>query len=123
MAADDRIYAVIKTVGQSSDGKSNGLMAPRLEGEILAMRRAYEQSGIDPASIGLIEAHGTGIPLGSVDVSSQKQTSCGEMHEGEVSSCELFEAGEDSAIMFHVAEHDLDLVSFFVESPVGFALD
>lgn len=64
IAADDRIYAVIKGVGQSSDGKSSGLMAPRLEGEMLAIRRAYEECGIDPSSIGLIEAHGTGIPLG-----------------------------------------------------------
>lgn len=64
LAADDRIYAVIKGVGQSSDGKSSGLMAPRLEGEMLAVRRAYAQTGIDPSSIGLIEAHGTGIPLG-----------------------------------------------------------
>lgn len=62
--AGDRIYAVVKAVGQSSDGKSSGLMAPRLEGEVLAMRRAYEISGMDPASIGLVEAHGTGIPLG-----------------------------------------------------------
>ncbi|WP_198389331.1 type I polyketide synthase [Roseovarius faecimaris] len=64
LADEDRIYAVIKAVGQSSDGKSSGLMAPRLEGEVLAMRRAYEISGLDPASIGLVEAHGTGIPLG-----------------------------------------------------------
>ena len=34
------------------------------EGETLAIRRAYEASGVDPASIGLVEAHGTGIPLG-----------------------------------------------------------
>jgi len=45
------------------------------------------------------------------------------MNEGEVSSGELFEACEDAAIVLHVAEHDLDLVTFFVESPVGFALD
>ena len=64
LAAEDRIYAVIKGVGQSSDGKSSGLMAPRLEGEVLAVRRAYANSGLDPATIGLIEAHGTGIPLG-----------------------------------------------------------
>ena len=61
---EDRIYAVVKGVGQSSDGKSSGLMAPRLEGEVLAMRRAYEISGLDPATIGSVEAHGTGIPLG-----------------------------------------------------------
>lgn len=64
LRAEDRIYAVIKGVGQSSDGKSSGLMAPRLEGEVLAMHRAYQQTGIDPATIGLVEAHGTGIPLG-----------------------------------------------------------
>ncbi|MBK1647698.1 type I polyketide synthase [Rhabdochromatium marinum] len=61
---DDQIYAVIKGVGVASDGKAMGLLAPRLEGEALAIRRAYEQTGIAPASIRLIEAHGTGIPLG-----------------------------------------------------------
>lgn len=61
---DDRIYAVIKSVGAASDGRSSGLMAPRMEGEALAIARAYDQSGIDPATIDLIEAHGTGIPLG-----------------------------------------------------------
>lgn len=60
----DRIYAVIKGIGLSSDGKALGLLAPRLEGEILAIKRAYEETGIDPATIELIEAHGTGIPLG-----------------------------------------------------------
>ncbi len=60
----DRIYAVIKGVGISSDGKAQGLLAPRPEGQILALRRAYAQTGIDPHTISLIEAHGTGIPLG-----------------------------------------------------------
>ncbi|HMP72468.1 MAG TPA: polyketide synthase [Kiritimatiellia bacterium] len=60
----DRIYAVIKGYGISSDGKSSGLLAPRLEGEKLAIGRAYETSGVDPRSVGLIEAHATGIPLG-----------------------------------------------------------
>ena len=61
-----RIYAVLKGVGSSSDGKGGGLLAPRLEGEQLAVRRAYEMTDIDPATIGLIEAHGTGIPLGDI---------------------------------------------------------
>lgn len=61
---DDRIYATVKSVGVASDGKAMGLLAPRLDGEALAIRRAYAQSSIDPATIRLIEAHGTGIPLG-----------------------------------------------------------
>lgn len=60
----DRIYGLIKGVGKSSDGKALGLLAPRLEGEILAVERAYKQTNIEPSSISLIEAHGTGIPLG-----------------------------------------------------------
>lgn len=60
----DRIYAVLKGVGASSDGKALGLLAPRLEGEVLALERAYSAGGVAPETVGLIEAHGTGIPLG-----------------------------------------------------------
>lgn len=60
----DRIYAVIQGIGTASDGKAKGLLTPRTDGEILAVRRAYESSGIDPMTIGLIEAHGTGTPVG-----------------------------------------------------------
>jgi acyl transferase domain-containing protein len=60
----DRIYAVIKGVGVSSDGRGIGVMAPRFEGEVLALERAYAAAGVDPATVGLIEAHGTGVPLG-----------------------------------------------------------
>jgi acyl transferase domain-containing protein/phosphopantetheinyl transferase len=63
-AAGDRIYGVIKGVGRSSDGRALGLLAPRGEGQVVALERAYEDCGIDPATIGLIEAHGTGMPLG-----------------------------------------------------------
>jgi 3-oxoacyl-(acyl-carrier-protein) synthase/malonyl CoA-acyl carrier protein transacylase/phosphopantetheinyl transferase (holo-ACP synthase) len=64
MADGDRVYSVLRGVGQSSDGKGAGLLAPSHDGETLAIRRAYAACGVDPASIGLIEAHGTGIPLG-----------------------------------------------------------
>lgn len=63
-ADGDRIYAVIKGIGSASDGKAKGLLTPRLEGEVLALKRAYESCGIDPATIGLIEAHGTGTRVG-----------------------------------------------------------
>ncbi|CAA0102557.1 Phenolphthiocerol synthesis polyketide synthase type I Pks15/1 [Halioglobus japonicus] len=59
-----RIYAVVKAVGSSSDGKAKGLLAPRPEGEAMALSRAYAKAAVDPNSIGLIEAHGTGLRLG-----------------------------------------------------------
>ncbi|MEO8592214.1 MAG: beta-ketoacyl synthase N-terminal-like domain-containing protein [Candidatus Solibacter sp.] len=62
----NRIYAVVKGVGVASDGRALHVMAPRLEGEVLALRRAYEMAGVEPQTIGLIEAHGTATPLGDV---------------------------------------------------------
>jgi acyl transferase domain-containing protein/acyl carrier protein len=60
----NRIYALLKGVGISSDGKGGGLLAPQPEGQMIAIRQAYELTGVDTGSIGLVEAHGTGIPLG-----------------------------------------------------------
>jgi acyl transferase domain-containing protein len=60
----DRIYALVAGVGIASDGRAAGLLAPRVEGEELAIRRAYRQADLDPATIGLIEAHGTATPIG-----------------------------------------------------------
>ncbi len=64
--AGDRIYAVVKGVGVSSDGRGLSVMAPRLEGEVLALRRAYAKAGVSPDTVDLIEAHGTGTPVGDV---------------------------------------------------------
>jgi acyl transferase domain-containing protein/phosphopantetheinyl transferase len=60
----DKIYAVLKGVGVASDGRAKGVLAPRIDGEITAIERAYKSSGVDPATVGLIEAHGTSTPVG-----------------------------------------------------------
>lgn len=60
----DRIYAVIKAIGTSSDGRFKSIYAPRPDGQTLALRRAYEEAGFDPSTVGLIEAHGTGTMAG-----------------------------------------------------------
>ena len=45
----DRIYAVIKGIGSSSDGRNRSLTAPRPEGQVLALERAYADAGVDPS--------------------------------------------------------------------------
>ena len=60
----DRIYAVVKGIAGASDGKSLGLTAPRKDGQMRALDRAYRQSGVSPAKVGLVEAHGTGTAVG-----------------------------------------------------------
>lgn len=63
-AAGDRIYAVIAGVGSASDGRQGSLVAPSVEGQLLALARAWSGSGLAPEHIGLLEAHGTGTPAG-----------------------------------------------------------
>ncbi|MFO0891869.1 MAG: polyketide synthase [Isosphaeraceae bacterium] len=63
----NRIYAVLRGAGVASDGRGSSVMAPRVEGAELALRRAYESSGISPRTVGLIEAHGTGTLVGDLN--------------------------------------------------------
>jgi acyl transferase domain-containing protein/4'-phosphopantetheinyl transferase EntD len=61
---DDRIYAVIRGTGISSDGRESTVMRPNVAGQVLAVRRAWEAARLDPSTIGLIEAHGTATAAG-----------------------------------------------------------
>jgi acyl transferase domain-containing protein/phosphopantetheinyl transferase len=85
---NDRVYAVIRGVGVASDGRGMGVMAPRVEGEELALRRAYAAAGVSPDSIGLVEAHGTGTPVGDV-VEVQALTGVFGERDGELPRCAL----------------------------------
>ena len=60
----DRIYAVVRGVGSSSDGRGKSLTAPTSRGQMRAIRRAYEQAGFGLDTVELFEAHGTGTVLG-----------------------------------------------------------
>jgi acyl transferase domain-containing protein/NAD(P)-dependent dehydrogenase (short-subunit alcohol dehydrogenase family)/phosphopantetheinyl transferase len=60
----DRVYAVIRGMGGSSDGKGKGITAPNIEGQKLALRRAYAEAGIDPVEVDLFECHGTSTVVG-----------------------------------------------------------
>jgi acyl transferase domain-containing protein len=58
----DRIYAVLKGLGLASDGRGPSLAAPSARGHVRALRRAYHQAGIEPATVGYVEGHGLGVP-------------------------------------------------------------
>jgi len=60
----DNIYAVIKGIGSSSDGKGKVIYAPCSAGQTKALKRAYEVANISPDTVELIEAHGTGTKVG-----------------------------------------------------------
>ncbi len=60
----DRIYAVILGIDGSSDGKGKGITAPNPIGQRLAVQRAWDLAGVDPATVSAIEAHGTSTRVG-----------------------------------------------------------
>ena len=70
----DRIWAVVRGFGINNDGRSEGPMTPRLEGQVACIERAYADARMSPAQIGLVEAHGTGTRVGDlVEASSLAQ--------------------------------------------------
>ena len=88
VAQGRKIYSVIAGLGSSSDGKAKSIYAPRKEGQLLAIERAYKESNVRPEHIGLIEGHGTGTPVGDhCEVSALKEFF--EAHELEQNSIPL----------------------------------
>ena len=70
----DRIYAVIRSIGTSSDGRTSAVYAPESGGQHKALTQAYELAHVDPATVNLIEAHGTGTRVGDkVEFDALKQ--------------------------------------------------
>ncbi|MDZ4657544.1 MAG: C45 family autoproteolytic acyltransferase/hydrolase [Bythopirellula sp.] len=63
LADSDEIHAVIRGLGISSDGKGKSLWAPRKEGQMEAMKRAY-RVGADISKLQYLEAHSTATQLG-----------------------------------------------------------
>ncbi|WP_055477898.1 SDR family NAD(P)-dependent oxidoreductase [Sphaerimonospora mesophila] len=65
LADGDRIRAVIKGSAAGNDGADRvGFSAPGVAGQSRIVRAALERSGVDPDTIGYVETHGSGTPLG-----------------------------------------------------------
>src|SRR5438270_5278076 len=61
----DHVYAVIRGCALNNDGSSKvRFTAPSVEGQSRVIAMAQEAAGVNPETIGYIEAHGTGTPLG-----------------------------------------------------------
>lgn len=65
VADGDMIYATIRGYGVNNDGSDKiGFTAPSAEGQADAISAAIAHAGVDPATIGYVECHGTATPLG-----------------------------------------------------------
>ncbi|WP_416966651.1 SDR family NAD(P)-dependent oxidoreductase [Streptomyces sp. 4F14] len=72
LADRDTVYAVIKGTATNNDGSGKvSFAAPGAAGQAAVIREAHSVSGVDPRSIGYVEAHGTATRLGDpVEVSA-----------------------------------------------------
>ena len=57
------VLALLRGWGLSTDG-AGGFTRPSVDGQVLALNRAYARANVDPADVGYIEAHGTGTAVG-----------------------------------------------------------
>ena len=73
-ADGDRVLGVIDSVGLSCDGRGKAIYAPNPAGQVHALRRAYDRSEVDPATVRWVVAHATGTQVGdSTEVAALDQ--------------------------------------------------
>ncbi|MEU3623206.1 hypothetical protein BS329_16960 [Amycolatopsis coloradensis] len=58
------VLGVIRGIGLSNDGAEGGLLGPARSGQERAMEQAYEDAGVAPDTVSLVECHATGTPVG-----------------------------------------------------------
>ncbi|MEU5030939.1 SDR family NAD(P)-dependent oxidoreductase [Streptomyces milbemycinicus] len=70
----DHIHGLIRATAVNHGGRANSLTAPNPKAQAAVIRDAYRRAGVDPRTIGYIEAHGTGTKLGDpVEINGVKE--------------------------------------------------
>ena len=60
----DRVLAVLRGTATNQDGRTETISTPSLDAQVASYRATLDVAGVDPATVGMIEAHGTGTPVG-----------------------------------------------------------
>ena len=84
----DRIYAILRGIGSSSDGKGKSIYAPSAEGQTRALQEAYRVADVSPGTVELVEAHGTGTTVGD-GIEVEALTSVYQAARGDGTWCAL----------------------------------
>lgn len=66
VADGDAVYAVIKGTAVNHSGRTPGLRVPSVAAQAALIEDCLDRAGIDPATIGYLEAHGTGTEIGDL---------------------------------------------------------
>jgi polyketide synthase 5 len=60
----DRILAVIRGSAANQDGRTVNIATPSATAQTVVYRNALAAAGVDPRTVGMVEAHGPGTPVG-----------------------------------------------------------
>ena len=60
----DRVLAVIRGTASNQDGRTENILTPSEDAQVAVFRAALANAGVDPATVGMVEGHGTGTPVG-----------------------------------------------------------
>ncbi len=60
----DRVLAVVRGTAANQDGHTVNISTPSVRAQTAVYRAALQAAGVDAASVGMVEAHGPGTPVG-----------------------------------------------------------
>lgn len=61
---DDRILAILRGTAANQDGHTVNISTPSVDAQTAVFRAALAAAGVDAGSVGMVEAHGPGTPVG-----------------------------------------------------------
>ena len=64
LADGDRILAVVRGTAANQDGRTLNIATPSLNAQVAVYRKALTAAGVDASTVGMVEAHGPGTPVG-----------------------------------------------------------
>ncbi|WP_432194923.1 SDR family NAD(P)-dependent oxidoreductase [Streptomyces sp. bgisy027] len=64
LADGDHVYGLIRGTAVNSGGRTSGFTVPSPEAQAALVSSALRMAGVDPATVGYVEAHGSGTSLG-----------------------------------------------------------
>ena len=63
---NDRILAVVRGTAANQDGHTENISTPSADAQVAVFRSALAAAGVDADTVGVVEAHSTGTPVGDL---------------------------------------------------------